>query len=129
VAISDELLLTSTPLGVISRRGQVRDAEAVLALCREHEVAEIVVGQPLELDGRLAHRAERVQAFVDVLAKGFSGPIHAWDERLSTCAAERVLLEADLSRRKRKQNVDKLAASIILQGFLDWRRHEEDHRA
>ncbi|MFH2005129.1 MAG: Holliday junction resolvase RuvX [bacterium] len=121
VALSDELLLTAQPAFVLARRGTTRDVERILDWCEEQEVAELVVGQPLELDGRIGHRARRVQVLVDALQGRFSGAVHVWDERMSTREAQRVLLEADLSRRKRKLTVDKVAAAIILQGYLDWR--------
>jgi len=127
VAVSDALGITAQPSHVLARRGTRHDVETLVSWSREAGVTELVVGLPLELDGTEAHRARRVRVLVDALRQGFDGPLHLWDERLSTVAAERVLLEADLSRRKRKRNVDKLAAAIILQGFLDHRRHR-DHR-
>ena len=120
VALSDELLLTAQPAFVLSRRGTKRDVEQLVDWCTEQDVRELVVGLPLELDGRQGHRARRVQVFVDALRERFVGAVHHWDERMSTREAERVLLEADLSRRKRKLAVDKVAAAIILQGYLDW---------
>jgi putative Holliday junction resolvase len=95
---------------------------ALLQLAAEREVTEIVVGLPLELDGRAGHRAMRVQVLVDALTEAFEGPVSLFDERLSTRAAEQVLLEADLSRQKRKKVVDKVAAAVILQAYLDARR-------
>ena len=123
VAVSDTLYLTAQPEFVLARRGTKADVAQLMVWCAEHEVSEIVVGLPLELDGREGHRVRRVRVLVDALQKAFDGPVHMWDERMSTRAAEQVLLEADLSRRKRKQHVDKIAASIILQGYLDWRQH------
>jgi putative Holliday junction resolvase len=122
LALSDELLITAQPAIVLARRGTGADVEQLVAWSAEHGVAELVVGLPLELSGREGHRARRVMVLVEALTDAFDGPVHLWDERMSTRAAERVLLEADLSRRKRKQHVDKIAASFILQGYLDWLR-------
>jgi putative Holliday junction resolvase len=122
VAVSDSLGITAQPSHVLEREGTARDVETLLDWSRELGVTELVVGLPLELDGSEALRARRVRVLVDTLRRRFEGTVHLWDERLSTVAAERVLLEADLNRRKRKRNVDKLAAAIILQGFLDHRR-------
>jgi len=126
LALSDELHLTAQPVGVLARKGTRADVATLLSFCAEHEVSEVVAGWPLELDGREAHRARRVGVLLDALAAGFAGPVHRWDERLTTVAAERVLLEADVSRAGRRRNVDKLAASIILQTFLDHRRMAAD---
>lgn len=125
VAVSDVLGLTAQPGYVHARRGTRADVAAIVSFCREQGVEEIVVGLPLEMDGREAHRARRVRVFVDGLSAEFDGAVHLWDERLTTVAAERTLLEADMSRRKRKQHVDKLAAALILQGFLDYRQRAE----
>lgn len=122
VALSDDLLLTAQPVYVLSRRGTKADVAELMTWSAAHEVDELVVGLPLELDGREGHRVRRVRVLVDALREAFAGPVRLWDERMSTRAAEQVLLEADLSRRKRKQHVDKIAASFILQGYLDWRR-------
>lgn len=124
VALSDPLGLTAQPDHVIARKGTRQDVAALLAWCREREVEELVVGLPLELDGREAHRARRVRILHEALCAAFDGPVHLWDERLTTAAAERALLEADLSRKRRKQSIDKVAAALILQGFLDHRARE-----
>ena len=129
VALSDTLYLTAQPEFVLARRGTRADVEQLMVWCTEHDVTEIVVGLPLELDGREGHRARRVRVLVDALKEAYDGPVHMWDERMSTRAAEQVLLEADLSRRKRKQHVDKIAASIILQGYLDWRQYSRETAA
>ncbi len=121
VAISDPLTITAQPSHVISREGTKKDVATLLAWCHKEQVTELVVGLPLELDGSEAHRARRVRVLYDALCEAFDGPVRLWDERMTTVAAERVLLEADVSRRKRKQHVDKLAATLILQGFLDHR--------
>lgn len=128
LALGDESGMLATPLEVLARAGHERDAETVLARVASHGVDQLVVGLPLELDGSEGHRARLVLRFVAVLerciaARGLTLPIATWDERFSTAAAERTLLEADVSRRKRKHTIDALAAQFILQGWLDARAH------
>ncbi len=127
VAISDELGLAGHPLVTLSRRGTAADVEALLALIAEREVTELVVGLPLELSGAAGPRAARVRVLTAALRERLDPgvAIHEWDERFSTAAVERVLIEADLSRKRRKQVVDKQAAAYILQGWLDARRPSE----
>jgi putative Holliday junction resolvase len=121
VALSDETALVASPLLTLERRGTQADVEQVAKLAAEHGVTHLVVGLPLELDGTVGLRARRVQVLATALgAAGFT--LDTWDERFSTVAAERVLVEADLSRRRRKQVVDKVAAAYILQGWLDAQR-------
>jgi putative holliday junction resolvase len=122
VAISDELGLAAHPVRTIQRRGMGPDAASVLELVREREVDLLVVGMPYDLAGRIGPRAERVVAFIEQLRAAGAPPIETWDERFSTVEAERGLLEADLSRRKRKRVIDQAAAMVILQGWLDGRR-------
>lgn len=124
VAMSDALGLAAHPLLVIKRQGTVKDVDDVAALVAEHEVCALVVGLPLELSGKVGHRAKRVQVLIKALAVRFGDavPVHEWDERFSTVAVERVLIDADMSRAKRKKVVDKQAAAYILQGWLDANR-------
>lgn len=124
IALSDGLGLAAHPLLVLPRAGTVKDVAAVEALVKEHEVIAIVVGLPLELSGKVGHRARRVQVLIQALAAHFGEgiPVHEWDERFSTAAVERVLIDADMSRAKRKKVVDKQAAAYILQGWLDANR-------
>ncbi len=129
VALSDTLLLTAQPSFVLARRGTRADVAKLMSWCAGESVQELVVGLPLELDGREGHRVRRVRVLVVALEKAFDGPVHLWDERMSTRAAESVLLEADLSRRKRKLHVDKIAAAIILQGYLDYRTYTREKTA
>ncbi|RMG44514.1 MAG: Holliday junction resolvase RuvX [Acidobacteria bacterium] len=121
LALSDEGGTVAMPLSVIRRSGLRRDIADLARLVREREVTEIVVGLPLGLDGAPGAMAEEARVVADRLAEATGLPVHRWDERLSTVAAERALLEADLSRRKRKRVVDKVAAALILQAFLDRR--------
>ena len=124
IALSDALGLAAHSLVVLPRSGTVRDVAAVEKLVEENEVVAVVVGLPLELSGKIGHRARRVKVLIDALSKHFEGrlPVHEWDERFSTSAVERVLIEADMSRAKRKKVIDKQAAAYILQGWLDANR-------
>jgi putative Holliday junction resolvase len=124
VALSDELGLVAHPVTTLSRRGTEADVAALTAIVAEREVEEVVVGWPLELDGRVGLRARRVDVLVQALRAALARgvPVHLWDERFSTVAVERVLIDANLSRRRRKQVVDQQAAAYILQGWLDARR-------
>jgi putative Holliday junction resolvase len=121
VAVSDELGLCAHGLTTLQRRGMKRDVAAVLEIVHERAVDTLVVGLPYDLQGKVGPRAERVLAFVAELRAAAAPPIETWDERFSTVEAERVLLEADLSRRRRKAVIDRAAAAVILQGWLDHR--------
>lgn len=127
VAVSDELGLAAHPVQVLRRQGTAADVAAVQRLVAERDVADVVVGLPLELSGAVGRRAVRVRIFIAALREsmGEQVPVHEWDERFSTAAVERVLIDADLSRRRRKEVVDKQAAAYILQGWLDARRRAE----
>ena len=118
IALSDETGMLATPLETLARKGTAADVAAVAALANKHEAERVIVGMPYEMDGTLGPRAKRVQVLIDALvAAGLH--VDTWDERFSTVAAERALLEADLSRARRKEVVDKVAAAYILQGWLD----------
>ncbi len=119
VALSDELGLTAQGLTVLRRRGLDADLAALRELAGAHGVACVVVGLPRNLDGSLGPQGEKVLAFVDRLARELGLPVETWDERLTTRAAERALIAGDLSRARRRQVVDKVAATLILQGYLD----------
>jgi putative Holliday junction resolvase len=121
VALSDELTITAQTLTSISRTTLKRDLETLQQLIREHGVDEVVIGMPVNMDGSRGPAAEAVADFIDRLRSLTDIEIIPWDERLTTVAAERILLEGDLSRRKRRQVIDRLAAAIILQGYLDSR--------
>jgi len=122
VALSDELGLTAQPLTTIRRKGIRKDIEAVVTLMEEHSVATVVVGMPVKMDGTMSETTRMVSGFVERLAKETDAEVRTWDERLSTAAVERVLIDGDLSRAKRKKVVDKMAAAYILQGFMDRER-------
>jgi len=119
VAVSDGLRYTATPLETIARRKFTADAARLLALIAENAAVALVLGLPLNMDGSEGPRAQSTRAFARSLAQKTPLPILFWDERLSTSAVTRVLIEADTRRDRRAEVVDKLAASYILQGFLD----------
>ncbi len=119
VAISDSLRNVATPVLTIRREKFTLDAEVLLKLVAEREVGGIVLGLPRNMDGSEGPRAQSTRAFARNLARLTTLPITFWDERLSTVAAERALLEADTSRARRAQLIDHVAAGYILQGALD----------
>jgi putative Holliday junction resolvase len=118
VAVSDELRITAQGIGVVRRVGGRRDLEALAALLAPYELARLVVGLPLNMNGTEGPQAARVRAFAEQAAAHLGVPLEFWDERLTTVAAERTLLEADVSRKRRREVVDKVAAVLILQGYL-----------
>lgn len=122
VAISDESGLIAQPLCVIKRGSFSKDLEEIRRLIEEHSIKMIVVGMPVNMNGTLGPRSEETQRFIDKIKDKVPVPVETWDERLSTAAVTRVLIEGDASRAKRKTVVDKLAASYILQGYLDSRK-------
>jgi putative holliday junction resolvase len=122
IAISDDGALIASPRETLERKGNRKDIAHLLELARREEVSEILVGMPWNLDGSSGPQAEKVGRFVDALRAETEIPITLWDERLSTVGAERALLEADLSRAKRRGIVDRVAAALILQSYLDARR-------
>jgi putative Holliday junction resolvase len=122
VALSDETATIAGGLPTLARVGPRKDVRAVAALAREHEVEEVVVGLPRRLDGSLGPQAEKVQAFAAELRQALRVPVREWDERFTSVAATRALIEGGVRRRDRKQSVDKVAAVLILQGFLDHRK-------
>ena len=118
VAVSDELGITAQGIGVIRRAGGQRDLEALQALLAPFAPERLVVGLPLNMNGSEGPQAAKVRTFAERAAAHLGLPLEFWDERLTTVAAERALLEADVSRRRRREVVDKVAASLILQGYL-----------
>ena len=117
VAISDALLWTAQ--GIKTIRRSPRELDELDELIKAYEVSQIVLGLPKNMNGTLGPRSELTTEFAGLLKERFSLPVHMWDERLSTVAAERSLLEGDVSRAKRKKVIDKMAAVFILQGYLD----------
>lgn len=119
VALSDVLHHVATAQQTIRRRKFTQDAEALIALLTSREVGGLVLGLPLNMDGTEGPRAQSTRAFARNLTRMIDLPVLLWDERLSTVAAERALLEADASRKRRAEVIDSTAASFILQGALD----------
>ncbi len=120
VAMSDALFWTAQ--GVKTIRRSKKEMDELRELIREYEVMEIVIGYPKNMNGTLGPRCALTEEFAEVLRSEFGLEVKLWDERLSTVAAQRTLIEADVSRSKRKQVIDKMAAVFILQGFLDSRQ-------
>ncbi|HZP42822.1 MAG TPA: Holliday junction resolvase RuvX [Candidatus Binatia bacterium] len=118
VAVSDALGITAHGIGVVKRVGGRRDLEALAEMLRPYEPERLVVGLPLSLDGTEGPQAAKVRAFATRAAEHLGLPLEFWDERLTTVEAERVLVAADVSRRRRRDLVDKVAATIILQSYL-----------
>lgn len=122
MALSDELGFTAQGLKTLESRGGANDIAAIVKTVNEFSVTEIVVGMPYNMDGSEGPQAQKALAMIEELALATGVPVFKWDERMSTMAAERMLLEADLSRAKRRKVIDKVAAAIILQGYLDSKR-------
>jgi putative Holliday junction resolvase len=119
VAVSDTFLSVATPLETIKRKKFTLDAEKLLAICSARSIGGLVLGLPRNMDGTEGPRCQATRAFARNLSRLTEVPIGYWDERLSTVAAERALLEADTSRKRRSEVIDHVAASYILQGALD----------
>ncbi|PGT81903.1 MULTISPECIES: Holliday junction resolvase RuvX [Bacillaceae] len=121
VAVSDELGWTAQGIETIKINEESRDYQLgrLTEIIEQHNVEKIVLGMPKNMNGTIGPRAEASQRFADILTKKFGLPVVLWDERLTTMAAERMLISADVSRKKRKQVIDKMAAVMILQGYLD----------
>lgn len=123
VAVSDRLLSCATPLHTIRRVKFSKDAEALLQIIENREIGAVILGLPRNMDGSEGPRCQSTRAFARNLANLTNLPIGYWDERLSTVAAERALLEADTSRKRRAEVIDTVAAVYILQGALDRAQH------
>ncbi|MBF0552280.1 MAG: Holliday junction resolvase RuvX [Deltaproteobacteria bacterium] len=119
VAVSDELGIIAQGLTTIRRRDEQADLAQVAAIVDEYQVKEVVVGLPFNMDGSIGPSARLVLALVEQLISCLSVPVETWDERWTTVAAERTLIEADVRREKRRKVIDKVAATFILQGYLD----------
>ncbi|MEN3004410.1 Holliday junction resolvase RuvX [Dehalobacterium formicoaceticum] len=121
IAVSDPLGWTAQGVDTIRRKGDLKeDLDHLKLVLDEYGVEEIVVGLPKNMNGTLGPSAVRAQEIADVIAQETGLPIKMWDERLSTMAAEKTLLEGNVSRAKRKKVIDKMAAVIILQSYLDF---------
>lgn len=120
LAVTDDANIAAHPVGTLARAGTATDVRAIRALVSDRGITDVVVGMPFELSGKIGHRARRVQDFMRILREGLPGGLkfHEQDERFTTAEATRVLLEADVSRARRKQVIDAQAATLILTGWL-----------
>ncbi|HPG01089.1 MAG TPA: Holliday junction resolvase RuvX [Kiritimatiellia bacterium] len=118
-ALSDSEAFIAMPLSVSHVRDRKEALREVERVVQSSHAERLVIGMPLNMNGSAGFQAENVKAFVEDLVPRLSIPVETWDERLSTCSAEHVLIEAGESRRRRKEVVDKLAAQIMLQSYLD----------
>jgi putative Holliday junction resolvase len=119
LALSDEMEMTARGLSVIERRSKKADLETIAASVSEHGVGAIVVGYPLRLDGTAGIQCEKVDRFIAAIREVSSVPVIAWDETLSTKEAEGLMREAGVKRRKKRGMVDRIAAAVILQDYLN----------
>jgi putative Holliday junction resolvase len=119
VAVCDELGMTTRGIATVVRKYWKRDVERIAALVREYGAERVVVGYPVRLDGTVGVQCEKVDGFIEVLAADIDIPVVKWNEALSTKEAEGLLREAEVSHKKRRAVVDRMAAAIILQDYLD----------
>ena len=120
LAISDVNQKIATPYDVIKEKKFSEVLEIIKNLVKEFDIGSIIVGDPINMDGSLGPKSQSSRSFIANINKDIHIPILLWDERLSTVAAEKSLIEADISRKKRSEVIDKIAANIILQNFLDF---------
>ena len=128
IAISDAMNITAQSKKVLKRTDHQQDLKTINKYIKKYNVDEIIVGLPKNMDNSIGPQAEKVKHYVNFLKNNLDIPIKFWDERLSTREAERLLIKADLSRSQRKNVVDRVAASIILQGYLDYNFNLEGKR-
>ncbi len=119
LALSDGALIVASPHSTIRRAKFTADAEALRGLVEQHGIGGLVIGLPVNMDGSEGPRCQSARQFATNLLERFDIPVAFWDERLSTAAVTRTLIEADVSRKRRAEVVDKMAAAYILQGALD----------
>lgn len=119
IAVSDAFGWTAQGVAVLEKRRDGSEMQEIAKLVQQYEVTQFVLGLPKNMNGTVGPRGEISLAFAEQLKQQFGHPVELWDERLTTVAAERTLLEADVSRKKRKQVIDKMAAALILQNYLD----------
>jgi len=124
LAVSDPLGLTAQGLKTLERRNRRHDLEAIREAAEQYEVGLILVGHPLHMSGRAGTQAGRAEAFAEELRRRLGVEVRLWDERLTTVEAQRVLRSSGIGREKRKQAVDRLAAVLLLQSYLDRMSHE-----
>lgn len=123
LALSDPLGITAQGLFTYERKGERGDMDFIAGLVEEYVITRIVIGMPRNMNGSYGESAEKVRNFGCLLQEQLQIPMDYWDERLTTAAVQRVLIEADISRKKRKKVIDKLAAVAILQNYLDYQNN------
>jgi putative Holliday junction resolvase len=121
LALSDPSGTIAQPLSVLARRSEAEDLKTLADLVERHEVGLIVIGLPRLMDGRIDAAAQQAQAFGAHVAEATGRPVAYWDERLTSVAAERFLIEQGKRRSRRRQEIDRVAATLLLQGYLDYR--------
>lgn len=126
VALSDPWGMTAQGLEVIRRRDEEQVLARIVQLVKAHGVSRVIVGLPRNMDGTLGPQGKRTEEFVHRLRSRLSVPVEMWDERLTTVLAERVLIEAGVGRRRRRDVVDRVAAAVLLQSYLDFRNSGKD---
>ncbi len=119
LAVSDPTRMIARSLVVITRTDLKRDLDRLVEVIEQQEASDIVIGMPVSKNGSLGEKAKEVIDFIDKMKKRIKIPIIQWDERFTTVISERLLIEADMSRARRKQVIDKVAASVMLQSYLD----------
>jgi len=124
VALSDETATIAGGLPTLERVGPRKDLKAIAELVRRHDVSEVVVGLPRTLAGEIGPQAQKVLAFMDEMRPVVKVPVVPWDERFTSVVAQQALIEGHVSRKGRKAVVDKVAAILILQNYLDYRKLE-----
>jgi putative Holliday junction resolvase len=123
VAVSDELGITANGITTIKRKGLKQDLNELDEIVKEYRPGEILVGLPYQTDGSLSERGQQILSFAEKIREAFSLSIEFWDESFSTVHAEEKLIEANMSRKKRKKVIDKIAAVFILQEYLESKRY------
>jgi putative pre-16S rRNA nuclease len=123
MAVSDPLGITAQGLQTYRRQNKRRDLEALRTVIQDYQVAEIVVGYPLRMSGATGTQSEKMAVFAEELRKKFQIPVHLWDERLTSAEANRVLRDSEMSIQRRGEVVDRLAAVLILQSWMEARRN------
>jgi len=129
MAVSDPLGITAQGLATYRRQNKRFDFEELARVIRQYEVRELVVGHPLRMSGTEGVQAERMQRFAEELRRRFRLPVHLWDERLTSAEANRILRETEMSIRRRGQVVDRMAAVLILQSWMESRKAAQDAAA
>lgn len=126
IAISDELGITSQGLKSLDIKSKEATFKELFEIIENFKIGKVIIGLPKNMNGTLGKQAEKVLKWIEEFKSRVSLPIETWDERLSTVEASKILLKADISRRKRKKVIDKLAATLILQGYMDSCRNKGD---